>query len=91
MSVAYKVTDDGTAAVGTSLSTSRSASNHAFRWSSTRGMQDLQQALINAGATGLTGWILWTANAVSTDGTVIAGTALDPNRHWIAFRAVLPR
>lgn len=91
MSVAYKVTDDGTAAVGTSLTTGSSVSNHAFRWSTTRGMEDLQAALANAGATGLNGWILYSANGISADGTVIVGTGLDPSRNWVAWRATLPR
>src|SRR5215510_4593908 len=35
------------------------------------------------------GWILITADRVSSDGTVIVGTGLNPSRQWEAFRAVL--
>ena len=90
MSVAYSVSDNGSVSVGTSLTTSSSASNRAFRWTSKQGMQDIQKVLLNAGVTSVQGWILFTANRVSADGTVIVGSALDPNKQWEAFRAVLP-
>jgi probable HAF family extracellular repeat protein len=90
MSVAYSVSDNGAVAVGTSLTTSSSASNHAFRWTARNGMEDLQQALGKAGVTVPQGWILWTANRVAADGSVIIGTALNANKQWEAFRAVLP-
>jgi len=90
MSAAYSVSDNGAVSVGTSLTTSSSASNHAFRWTSRNGMEDLQQALGKAGVTVPQGWILWTANRVSADGTVIVGTAFNANKQWEAFRAVLP-
>lgn len=90
MSAAYRVSDDGSVIVGTSLTTSSSVSNHAFRWTTTRQMQDLQQELLNAGVTAVQNWILFTANDVSADGTVIVGYGLNPTRQWEAFRAVLP-
>ena len=90
MSAAYGVNDNGSVIVGTSLTTSSSASNHAFRWTARHGMEDIQQLLTRAGVTSVQGWILQTARRVSTDGTVIVGTGLNPNRESEAFRAVLP-
>jgi len=90
MSAAYGVNDNGSVAVGTSLTTSSSASNHAFRWTAKNGMQDVQSLLTKAGVSSVQGWILTTARRVSSDGTVIVGTGLDPNKQWEAYRAVLP-
>jgi probable HAF family extracellular repeat protein len=85
---------DGSVVVGTSLTTSSSASNHAFRWTAETGMQDLQTLLKGTKASQ---WIvLFTANGVSADSTVIAGYGLSPKTsafpfgQWTPFRAVLP-
>jgi probable HAF family extracellular repeat protein len=90
MSAAYAVSDDGSAIVGKSLINSSSGSERAFRWTPSRGMQDLRRALLDAGVAAVEGWILTSATAVSADGTVIVGVGLNPSRQWEAFRATLP-
>jgi probable HAF family extracellular repeat protein len=90
MSAAYSVSDDGSVIVGKSLINSSSGSERAFRWTTRRGIQDLQRELLDAGVSAASGWILTSASAVSADGTVIVGTGLNPSRQWEAFRATLP-
>ena len=91
---AVATNQDGSVVVGTSLTTGSSASNHAFRWTAKTGMQDLQTLLKGTKASQ---WIvLFTANGVSADGTVIAGYGLSPKTsqfpfgQWTPFRAVVP-
>jgi probable HAF family extracellular repeat protein len=90
MAAAYNISDDGSVVVGRALTSSNSASDRAFRWTSQKGMQNLQQALQNAGVTSVTGWILLGATGVSADGTVIVGEGINPAKQREAFRAVLP-
>jgi probable HAF family extracellular repeat protein len=91
MSAAFGISDDGAVIVGKSLTTSSSASEHAFRWTTTQKLQELQKALVGAGVTSVQGWTLGSATGVSADGTVIVGYGFDPSRTWQAFRATLPR
>jgi probable HAF family extracellular repeat protein len=73
MSAAYNTSADGSVVVGTSLITSSSASNRAFRWSTQEGMRDLKQILLEQGAANVQSWILFTADGVSADGRIITG------------------
>jgi probable HAF family extracellular repeat protein len=73
MSAANDASFDGSVIVGTALASSSSSSNRAFRWTSGDGMQDLKQLLLNAGVSEVQNWLLFTANAVSSDGRVITG------------------
>jgi len=97
MSNATAVNQDGTVIVGNSLTTSSSGSSHAFRWTARTGMQDLRTALQSAGVHKADNWVvLYTADGVSADGTVIVGFGLNPPTRqfpfgqWEPFRAVLP-
>jgi probable HAF family extracellular repeat protein len=90
MSAAYDASENGSVVVGKSLTNSMSSSERAFRWTASGGMKELQRELTAAGVTTVQGYQLMSANAVSADGTVIVGTALDPNRRSVPFRAVLP-
>lgn len=90
ISAACSVSDNGSVIVGTSLTASSSASNHAFRWTAKKGMQDIQQVLLKAWVTSVQGWVLFAANRVSADGTVVDGSGLDLSKQSQAFRAVLP-
>jgi len=90
MAAAYNVSDDGSVVVGRALTNSSSASDRAFRWTTKKGMQNLQQLLQNAGVTSVSGWILLDATGVSADGTVIVGEGINPAKQREAFRAVLP-
>jgi probable HAF family extracellular repeat protein len=89
MSAAHGVSHDGAVIIGTALTTPMSSSNHAFRWTTRRQMQDLQRELLNASVTSVQNWILFSATSVSSDGTVIVGFGLNPSRQWEAFRATL--
>jgi probable HAF family extracellular repeat protein len=97
MSNATAVNKDGTVIVGNSLTTSSSGSSHAFRWTARTGMQDLRTALQSAGVQTANKWVvLYTADGVSADGTVIVGYGLNPPTkafpfgQWEPFRVVLP-
>jgi probable HAF family extracellular repeat protein len=85
MSAAYAVSDNGSVIVGKSLLNSSSGSERAFRWTTRRGMQELQRELMDAGVSAVGGWVLTSASAVSADGTVMVGTGLNPSRQWEAF------
>lgn len=89
-SAAYGVSDDGSVIVGKSLTTSSSASETAFRWTTKRQMQNLKRELLDLGVQAVANWTLVSATDVSADGTVIVGYGLNPNKVWEAFRAVLP-
>jgi probable HAF family extracellular repeat protein len=90
MAAAYNVSDNGSVVVGRALTSSSSASDRAFRWTTQKGMQNLQQLLVKAGVTSVSGWILLGATGVSADGTVIVGEGINPAKQREAFRAVLP-
>jgi probable HAF family extracellular repeat protein len=90
MSRAFGVSDNGSVIVGRSLTTSSSASETAFRWTTKNRMQDFKRELLNAGVASVQGWTLTTALRVSADSTVIVGFGLNPSRTWEAFRATLP-
>ncbi len=58
----------------------------ASLWHSHFGMRDLVELALENGATGLTGWRLEQANAISTNGLAIAGKGVDPagrSQGWI--------
>jgi probable HAF family extracellular repeat protein len=59
----------------------------AFIWTADGGMEQLFDVLVARGATGLTGWTLATANAISADGQWIAGTGYNPLGQTEAFLA----
>lgn len=90
LSAAYDVSNDGSVIAGKALSSSSSASETAFRWTTRRRMQDLRRELLDLGVTAVQGWVLKTASSVSADGTVIVGFGLNASRQWEAFRAALP-
>jgi probable HAF family extracellular repeat protein len=90
MAAAYNVSDNGSVVVGRALTSSSSASDRAFRWTTQKGMQNLQELLVKAGVTSVSGWILLGATGVSADGTVIVGEGINPAKQREAFRAVLP-
>ena len=64
-SLAYGVSADGSLIVGFGTS---ALGREAFLWTSDAGMQTLRELLIAGGATGLTGWRLTQASAMSADG-----------------------
>ena len=83
-SFAHEANADGSVVVGEGNTASGS---EAFRWTSESGMQNLRELLIAGGATGLTGWNLTHARAVSADGRVIVGYGTNPRGQtegWIA-------
>jgi probable HAF family extracellular repeat protein len=90
-SAAYDASSDGSVIVGKSLTTSSTASERAFRWTSNRQMQDLKRELLDHGVSSVQNWTLMWARAVSNDGTVIAGAARNPQLQFEAWRATLPR
>jgi uncharacterized membrane protein len=79
---ALGVTDDGRVIVGFSGGRHRDA----FVWTSAMGMVRFEDYLKGLGVTGLRGWRLDTATAISGDGTTIAGWGYRPDGHvqsWI--------
>jgi uncharacterized membrane protein len=79
MSAAYDASFDGAVIVGTSLISSSSASNRAFRWTGQTGMRNLKELLQQAGASSVDPYLLFTATAVSDDGRVIVGYDYPPS------------
>lgn len=71
-SEARAASGDGSVVVGTGLTNSGS---EAFIWTAGDGMRRLLDVLVERGATGLDGWILQDARAISADGQWIAGRA----------------
>jgi probable HAF family extracellular repeat protein len=87
MGLASAVSEDGSVIVGTAVSQSAMA---AYYWDRARGRRSLQQFLISLGATGLDGWALAEAKAVSPDGAHIVGYGRDPQGNVQAWLAHIP-
>jgi probable HAF family extracellular repeat protein len=84
---AFDVSADGSTIVGYGTS---ALGREAFLWTSGGGMKNLRQLLIAGGATGLSGWTLTQARAISADGRVIAGFGRNPAGNSEAWIAVIP-
>jgi probable HAF family extracellular repeat protein len=89
MARAFGVSDNGSVIVGRALTSSSSASEAAFRWT-TKKMQDLKHELLDAKVSSVQNWSLTTASRVSADGIVIVDFGRNPSGQWEAFRATLP-
>jgi len=79
----YGISADGTIVVGASES---SSGQEAFLWTNELGMVSLRDYLIDLGVTGLDGWHLTFARAISADGSTIVGVGIDPlgrDQGWI--------
>jgi probable HAF family extracellular repeat protein len=85
-SKANAVSFDGTMIVGQA---GTGASDAAFVWDATNGMQPLELLLSNLGVD-LAGWTLTTATAVSADGRTIVGWGTNPDRLTEAWIVVIP-
>jgi probable HAF family extracellular repeat protein len=79
---AFGVTNNGKVVVGFSGARRRDA----FVWTNATGMFKLQDYLEGLGVTGLEGWRLDTALAISGDGTTIAGWGYRPDGHVQGWR-----
>lgn len=84
-SFAEAASADGSVIVGGS--TDEEQFLRAFVWTESGGMVKLADLLAANGVAGLEDWILFTADAVSADGTRIVGTALNPDGEIEAFIA----
>ncbi len=85
-SQAAAVSADGSIVVGVGNS---ARGLEAFRWSEESGMRTVQSILTDLGVD-LPGWRLENASAVSADGAVITGRAINPDNNVEAFVAVIP-
>jgi probable HAF family extracellular repeat protein len=90
MARAFGVSDNASVIVGRALTSSSSASENAFRWTTKKKMQNLKRELLDAGVTAVQNWTLTTASDVSADGAVNVGFGRNPSGQWEAFRATLP-
>jgi probable HAF family extracellular repeat protein len=88
-SSASDVSADGSIVVGSSTFSSGGFFDEAIIWTAAGGMQKLLDVLAAQGATGLSGWILRTASAVSPDGFTIVGYGINPAGQTEAYRARL--
>ncbi len=75
-SLAYDVSADGNTVVGMAT---EATGNVAFIWTPGGGMQRLLDVLVAGGATGLAGWRLDSARAITPDGRFIVGLAVNPS------------
>jgi uncharacterized membrane protein len=80
-------TMDGSVIVGGGWS--NGTNGRAFIWDSINGMRDLKTVLESEYDLDLTGWILERANAITPDGNVIVGNAINPSGKTEGFRVVL--
>ena len=83
LSKALGVSGDGSIVVGQAADASGLV---AFIWDASNGMRSLKSMLAAAGTTGLAGWTLRSANAISADGKVVVGTGINPSGNtegWI--------
>jgi uncharacterized membrane protein len=85
--VALDVSADGLAIVGSGIGRSTGAT--AFYWTTQIGMAELQDVLIFGGATGLEGWRLTGASAISHDGRTVVGSGIDPSNRLQGFVATI--
>jgi probable HAF family extracellular repeat protein len=82
---AHDVSGDGMTIVGRAFTV---PGNEAYLWTNALGLVDLRMHLIGLGVTGLTGWQLREALAVSQDGNAIVGFGTNPagqTEAWIAY------
>jgi probable HAF family extracellular repeat protein len=82
-SVPMDTSGDASRVVGFSIT---SGGESAFLWDAQRGLRPLADALAADYGLTLSGWTLHRANAISDDGSVIAGQGLDPQgavRGWV--------
>ena len=63
--------------------------NHAARWTTSTGIQSIQDTLTAHGVN-LAGWTLLDAWSVSAEGTVITGVGLDPSGHFQSWIVHIP-
>ena len=87
LSAADDVSADGSVVVGGGLVGSGEV---AFLWTSDGGMRNLRDLLIAGGATGLDGWSLTLARAVTPDGRTIVGWGTNPQGQPGAWIATVP-
>ncbi len=87
-STANGVSADGGVVVGRATDPV-SGERTAFVWTQADGMQRLADVLLAQGATGLAGWTLVSANAISADGLTVAGFGVSPDRQGEGFVANL--
>jgi probable HAF family extracellular repeat protein len=83
---AHGVSDDGTVVVGGARTQNRF---EAFRWTDKSGMRTIQSLLASLGVN-TSGWRIEYAHGISHDGTVIIGSAINPDGHSEAFLASIP-
>ena len=82
-SIARNISSDGSVVVG------QINSQSAAIWTEAEGWRDLNQLLPTTYGVDLTGWRLTSADVVSDDGTIIAGTGRNPDGNLEAWRADL--
>jgi len=82
---AHGVSADGSVVVGES--STAGGGTRAFRWTQAAGMQSVTTWLAGASIAVPAGWTLTTANATSSDGSVVVGNGTAPNGNnqaWVA-------
>jgi len=85
LSTALAVSADGSVVVGRGKS---AAGDRAFIWTQAGGLEDLATHLSVLG-TDITGWTLTSANGISSDGTIVVGSAQEPGGAFVGFIANL--
>jgi probable HAF family extracellular repeat protein len=83
-SIAHAVSGDGLVIVGDS---DTSSGDCAFIWDAQNGIRNLHQVLVTDYGLNLTGWQLYGARGVSSDGKIIVGYGINPSgktEGWIA-------
>jgi probable HAF family extracellular repeat protein len=84
--IAFGTSGDGNVVVGRSYGRFGNP-DEAFIWTQIAGMRNLRDVLVARGSTGLDGWILSSANAVSENGRWVVGMGINPSGNFEAFLA----
>lgn len=82
---ATAISEDASTIVGAAYS---AVGSEAVRWTNSGGVESIRQLLVDHGID-MTGWRLWTATGVSSDGNVIVGYGMNPQKKWEAWRVEL--
>lgn len=86
---AYDASYDGSIIVGR-MGYYPTPEAQVFVWTEEDGMRSLFDILTTDGGLDLEGWSLFNVAGISDDGTVIAGTGLNPDGHYQGWIAIIP-
>ncbi len=88
-SFASAITSDGATIIG-SIQRTADADTAAYIWTASQGMRDLKSVLVDDYGLDLTGWTLSAGSDISSDGSVLIGSGINPQGEAEGWRVTLP-